>query len=159
MPEPSGRTSATPPDDLRTQAKAEVPTPAGRKTTLAEAYYHGHLQDLAERSESGDLEQFVLDLFGADQRLVSDAQKRILGEHLLAWTASRSRPIRTRVWKALAACGWVLPVLEILESFPRARRQALLDIDPRVLVEVVEPYLGDRPDRIFPLSARSIEER
>ena len=141
------------PDPVRALSKEGV------DPSLAEAYFQGHLDDLAACPESGGLQGFILEIFGAPARLVSDAQKLRLGQRLLAWTATQARPIRTLVWKAFAACHWILPVLEIMEKLSREQRRALLDVDPRVLVDVIEPYLGDRPGKILSLSRSSIEER
>jgi hypothetical protein len=159
MPEPSGRTSAPPSGDLRRPDPPVTPSKDGVDSSLVEAYYLGHLEDLAADPASGRLGQFIFEIFGAQARLVSDAQKQRLGERLLAWTATRERPIRALVWKSFASCRWILPVLEIMEKLPREQRRALLDVDPRVLVEVIEPYMGDRPGLIWPLSSPSIEER
>jgi hypothetical protein len=139
--------------------QVQVPSIEEAKPQLAESYYTGHLQDLAAHPESGALEQFILEIFGAQPHLVSDAQKQRLGHHLLAWAATQPNPIRTLVWKAFATCHWILPVLEIMEKLPREQRRALLEVDPRVLVDVIEPYLGDRPGKILPLSSPSVEER
>lgn len=159
MPESSGSTSVPPTGNLRRPAQAGIASGDATKSSLAEAYYQAHLEDLAAHPESGPLERFVLEVFGADARLVSDAQKQRLGHRLLVWAATQPRPIRTLVWKAFASSHWVLPVLEIVETLTRDQRHALLDVDPRVLVEVIEPYLGDRPGKILSLSSPAIEER
>lgn len=159
MPESSGSTSAPPMGELRSPVQAEIASGEATKPSLAEAYYQAHLEDLAAHPESGHLEQFILEVFGADARLVSDGQKQRLGHRLLVWAATQPRPIRTLVWKAFASSHWVLPVLEIVETLARDQRHALLEVDPRVLVEVIEPYLGDRPEKIRSLSSPAIEER
>jgi hypothetical protein len=159
MPDASGRRTTTPTGDVPSPVQGRKSSGGEGGLSLAELYYQGRLEDLAAAPDPGPLEQFILEIFGAEARRVSDAQKQRLGHQLLVWTASQPRSIRALVWKAFAASHWVLPVLEIVETLPRGQRRALLDVEPRVLVDVIEPYLGDRPGKIGSLSSRSIEER
>ncbi len=137
------------------------PAPTGDtdEFNLAERFYLGHLGDLADRLESGDLARFICDLFSADPQLLSDRQKEKLGLFLLKWAAEQPETVRNAVWRAFGTSQWILPVLELLEKLPRPQRLAMLDVHPSVLVEVIEPFLGDRPGHGWGKGRLAPEER
>lgn len=151
MPDTPGQRSAFRLDqiDAINSGQQDVPNAAG-SPSLAERVYHAHLTELVAAPDLNGLEKFILDVFNAEPRLVSDRHKQSLAHQLLVWASSQNKEIRNRVWISFGACNWILPLLELVGKLTKVERSAVLDVDPAVMLKVIGPYFSDQPRKIRP---------
>ena len=112
---------------------------------LSEMYFQGFLDDLVATSPSLGLTKFIRSIFTADSRQFSGLATKQLATALLNWTSAQPRGVREVVWTSFGTCGWVKPILELVERMPADKQQVLMDLDPSVYDETIAPWLGDRP--------------